>query len=58
MIENNPTNVVAAFEILLEEVEAEIDFISQVGAKGFAKRDYERARKENRPDGLRIIRLD
>jgi len=25
MIENNPTNVVAAFEMLLEEVEAEID---------------------------------
>jgi len=26
MIENNPTNVSAAFEMLLEEVEAEIDF--------------------------------
>jgi len=45
MIENNPTNVVAAFEILLEEIEAEIDFINQVGAKGFEKRDYDQAKK-------------
>ncbi|OQB47610.1 MAG: hypothetical protein BWY02_02067 [bacterium ADurb.Bin157] len=41
MIENNPTNVMAAFEILLEEVEAEIDFVNHVGAKGFEKRDYD-----------------
>jgi hypothetical protein len=26
VIENNPTNVQAAFEMLLEEIEAEIDF--------------------------------
>lgn len=32
MIKNNPTNVEAAFEILLEEVEAEIDFVNAVGA--------------------------
>ena len=44
MIENNPTNVIAAFEILLEEIEAEIDFVNQVGAKSFEKRDYDRAR--------------
>lgn len=27
MIENKPTNVVAAFEMLLEEIEAEIEFV-------------------------------
>jgi hypothetical protein len=41
MIKNNPTNVDAAFEILLEEIEAEIGFVNGVGAKGFEARDYE-----------------
>jgi restriction system protein len=45
MIKNNPTNVEAAFEILLEEIEAEIDFVNGVGAKGFEARDYERAKE-------------
>ena len=45
MIENNPTTVEAAFEILLEEIEAEIDFVNGVGAKGFEARDYERAKE-------------
>ncbi len=45
MIENNPTNVMAAFEILLEEMEAEIEFINKAGSKGFETRDYERARE-------------
>lgn len=45
MIENNPTNVVAAFEMLLEEIEAEIDFVNQIGAKGFEKSDYERVKE-------------
>ena len=31
MIENNPSNVSSAFEILLEEVEAEIDFVTRIG---------------------------
>ena len=31
MIENNPEDVSSGFEILLEEVEAEIDFVSGVG---------------------------
>lgn len=39
MIENNPTNVSSAFEILLEEVEAEIDFINGIGSKAFGDRD-------------------
>jgi len=45
MIENNPTNVEAAFDMLLEEVEAEIDFVNKAGAKGFEKRDYEEAKE-------------
>jgi len=45
MIENNPTNVVAAFEMLLEEVEAEIEFINKVGAKAFEERNYDRAKE-------------
>jgi len=45
MIENNPQDVSSAFEILLEEVEAEIDFINGVGAKSFEGRDYDRAKE-------------
>jgi len=45
MIENNPTNVVAAFEMLLEEIEAEIDFVNRVGARAFEARDYDRAKE-------------
>ena len=32
MIENNPSNVASAFEMLLEEVEAQIDFVNGVVA--------------------------
>jgi len=42
MIQNNPTNVSAAFEMLLEEVEAEIEFFNEVGKAAIEKRDYER----------------
>jgi hypothetical protein len=45
MIENNPTNVSSAFEMLLEEVEAEIDFVNNVGARAFESRDYDRAKE-------------
>lgn len=45
MIENNPTNLAAAFEMLLEEIEAEIEFTNKVGAKAFEARDYDRARE-------------
>ncbi|QJD30962.1 winged helix-turn-helix domain-containing protein [Methylococcus geothermalis] len=45
MIENNPTNVVAAFEMLLEEIEAEIDFVNRVGARAFEVRDYDKAKE-------------
>ncbi|GMV97355.1 MAG: hypothetical protein HRF43_01250 [Phycisphaerae bacterium] len=45
MFENNPSDVSSAFEILLEEVEAEIDFVNGVGAKAFEGRDYDRAKE-------------
>lgn len=45
MIENNPTNVYAAFELLLEEIEAEVEFINRVGAKAFDSRNYDRAKE-------------
>ncbi len=45
MIQNNPTNVVAAFEILLEEIETEIDFTNRVVSRAFEARDYDRARE-------------
>jgi len=45
MIENNPANVSSAFEMLLEEVEAEIDFINGVGSRSFEGRNYERAQE-------------
>ena len=44
MIENNPTNVVAALDVLLEEIEAEIEFVNRVGARTFEERDYEKAK--------------
>jgi restriction system protein len=40
MAQNDPTNVFAAFEMLLEEIEVEIDFINQAGSKAFERSDY------------------
>lgn len=45
MIENNPTNVFAAFEILLEEIEAEIDLLIKDGDKALMGRDLDGARE-------------
>lgn len=45
MIENNPSNVSSAFEMLLEEVEAEIDFVTSVGSKAFESRDFDKAKE-------------
>jgi len=42
MIENNPSDVSSAFEMLLEEVEAEIDFLTRIGARAFESRDYDK----------------
>lgn len=52
MIENNPQDVSSAFEILLEEVEAEIDFVNNVGSRGFEARDYDRAKEALERAGL------
>lgn len=52
MIENNPQDVSSAFEILLEEVEAEIDFMTNVGSKAFDSRDLERAKEALEHAGL------
>jgi hypothetical protein len=32
-MENNPQDVLSAFEILLEEIEAEIEFVNGLGSK-------------------------
>ncbi len=40
----NPTSVYAAFEILLEEIEADIDVVNQQGSRAFERRDYDAAR--------------
>jgi hypothetical protein len=45
MNENNPANVASAFEMLLEEVEAEIDFVNGIGSGAFRARDYEKAKE-------------
>lgn len=58
MIENNPQDVASAFEILLEEVEAEIDFINGVGAKAFEARDYERVKEAHERAGVLIAFRD
>jgi restriction system protein len=39
---NPPTNVTAAFELLLEEIEEEIELVNQAGAKAFGEGQYER----------------
>ena len=44
MIGTNPTNILAAFEILLEEIETEIEFLDEVGKEAVGKRDYDSAR--------------
>ncbi len=42
---NSPTNVFAAFEMLLEELGVEIDLTNKAGASAFEGRDYDRARE-------------
>lgn len=41
---NQTSSVSAAFEIVIEEVEAEIDLVNQRGARAFEARDYDNAR--------------
>jgi len=45
MIESNPSNVSSAFEILLEEVKAEIDFVNRLGAKAFEGGDHKKVKE-------------
>lgn len=45
MAENNPSNVFSAFEILLEEIEAEIDYFTGVGSQALQGRDYNKAKE-------------
>lgn len=45
MLQTGPTNVAAAFEMLLEEIEIEIGFVGVAGARAFEARDYDRARQ-------------
>ena len=51
MIENNPSNVSSGFEMLLEEVEAEIDFVNGVGARAFEGRDYDKVKEAHERAG-------
>ena len=46
MVENNPTNVVAALDALLEEIEDAIEneFVDRVFERTFEERDYEKVR--------------
>lgn len=39
---NSETNIHAAFEMLLEEVENEVEFVNSAGARAFQQGDYER----------------
>ncbi|MGA8184554.1 MAG: winged helix-turn-helix domain-containing protein [Terriglobia bacterium] len=57
MVENDPTTVQAGFEILLEEMETEIEFINQSGARAFAARNYDAARAVlDRADQATVLR--
>jgi restriction system protein len=44
-MENSPQNVLSALEILLEEIEADIEFVNRRGASAFERRDYDMARE-------------
>ncbi|MBX3358827.1 MAG: winged helix-turn-helix domain-containing protein [Phycisphaeraceae bacterium] len=58
MIQNNPQDVSSAFESLLEEVEAEVDFVNTVGARSFEGRDYDRAKEALARAGVLIAFRD
>lgn len=50
MIQSDPQDVSTAFEALLEQVEAEIDFVNAVGSRSFEDRVYAR-------DGQALVRV-
>ena len=41
MDKHEPTNVLTAFEMLLEEVENEVEFVNRAGARAFGQGDYD-----------------
>jgi len=57
MIECDPSNVSSGFEMLMEELDAETDFVNNVRAKAFEKRDYDpkgrSGRRTNAPNRKR-----
>lgn len=58
MIQNNSQDVSTAFEALLEEVEAEVDFVNTVGSRSFEGRDYDRAKEALARAGVLIAFRD
>ncbi|MBX3351825.1 MAG: winged helix-turn-helix domain-containing protein [Phycisphaeraceae bacterium] len=58
MIQSNPHDVSTAFETLLEEVEAEVDFVNTVGSRSFESRDYDRAKEALARAGVLIAFRD
>ncbi|MDR1612458.1 MAG: winged helix-turn-helix domain-containing protein [Planctomycetota bacterium] len=53
MIDNHPSNVSLAFEMLLKEVDAEIDLVYRVGANAFNDRDSGKVKETlDRSDAL------
>lgn len=45
MTERSPANVLAAYEMLLEELEAEIEWVNQAGGRAFAAGQHDRAQE-------------
>lgn len=45
MIDSNSINVEAAFDMLLEEIETEIECLSRIGSGAFEDRNYEKAKE-------------
>lgn len=45
MVASEPTNISAAFEMLLEEIEIEVDNFGQIAARASEKREFEKAKE-------------
>lgn len=59
MAEQNPPNVLVAYEMLLEELEAEIDRTDRTGGKHLSAGDHARAQKAlDRAQGLLALRTE
>lgn len=51
--QEHPTNVYAAFEMLLEEVEQEVEFVNNAGSRAFLAGDYARV-EEAKAHGVKL----